>query len=252
MGLEDKVEDKESKSLMQKAFNLGFKSLLAAGATMFSLATVGNLGVIVGGALAAGRFIGGVIKKQTLYEVIEKSLGSYTVINAILHPIIWLGDATIPLVPTFWGKALYAIGPYNAAFVAAFRAAEHLYEHNLNPSGIVNSIKENFYNGYKRIGLGFAPAYALVANGITHFAGIPIFAINAFPVGLYNAVSPPKKGEKGDPQLLNPFYLVKEGAVGGKKLLSEIYTAAHNIGSGIRDLYKKVPKPAPVPQPAPA
>ena len=85
---------------------------------------------------------------------------------------------------------MYASTLYNAAFVGAFRGATHLVDNYLNPVGIVKSIKDNFYNEWKRIGLGFLPGYALDANGITNIMGLPTFALNAFPLGLYNAIKP--------------------------------------------------------------
>lgn len=131
--------------------------------------------------------------------------------------MILLGDATFPLIDntTFLGKAvrtLYASTLYNAAFVTAFRGTEHLIDNYLNPAGITKTISDNFVNRNIRVGLGFLPAYALVANGITNIAfenffihqitsyGImphyvdrviaPTFALNALPFGIYNAVKP--------------------------------------------------------------
>ena len=199
MGLEDKLGDRESKGLARKALGLGFKAALAAGATAFSLATVGALGPIVGGALGGGVALGGIIKKKPLYDIVNNSLRAYTAVNAVLHPIIWLGDVTLPLIPneTIFGKlarTAYAATGYNAAFVGAFNAAEHLYDNNLNPRGIVKSIKDNFYNKWKRIGLVFLPGYALVANGFASLPilgyNVPTFAANALPAGFYNTVNP--------------------------------------------------------------
>ncbi len=211
MALEDKVNDKVSKGFIEKAFNLGFKSLLAAGATIFSIATTGSLGIIVGGALGSGVAIGNAIKKKPLYEIVNNSLRAYTAINAILSPMIWLGDVTMPLIPNenLTGKiarTAYAATAYNAAFVAGFKGAEHLYDNNLNPKGIVASIKDNFYNVWKRIGLVFLPAYALVANGIPDLNifgyKAPVFAANAFPAGLYNSLNPIPTTKKSQPSYI--------------------------------------------------
>lgn len=200
--LEDKVGGKESEGYIKKALNTGFNIAVAGGTTLFGMATVGIAAPIVGGALAAGNAIGGVIKKKSFYKNFNDSINSYSIINSIFHPIVWLGDVTIPLIPneTLFGKALrtlYGMTLYNAAFVGMFRSAHHLIGNKLNPKGITKAITDDFYNMWKRTGIGFAPAYALVTNGITNlpfgYFGIekmPVFALNALPFGIYHTVKP--------------------------------------------------------------
>ena len=160
MSLENKVEDKESKSFAKKAFRLGFNVAAAAATTALSMATVGTVGPIVGAAFAGGSMIGHLIKGKPLYESTVDALRTYTGVNAVIWPIVALGNATFPLISneTIIGKAartLYASTLYNAAFVGAFRGATHLVD-NYQISSIVKSIKDNFYNEWERIGLDSA------------------------------------------------------------------------------------------------
>ena len=197
MSLDEKVEDKESKSFAQKALRLGFNAVTAVATTALSVATVGPLGVLVGSAFAGGGLIGNVLKGKPFFESLVDSLKVYSGVNAVIQPMSWLGNSTFPLIPnaSFIGKAaraLYASTLYNAVFVASYRGATHLVDNYLNPIGIINSISDNFRNEYKRIGRGFFPAYALDANGIANIMGIPTFAWNAFPLGFYNAINPVK------------------------------------------------------------
>ena len=186
MSLEDKVESKESKGFMKKALKLGWKIGMATATTALSVPLVGTTGVFVGGALAAGEIIGNLIKKKSLYETVSEAMTTYSAVNAIIAPIVALGNATFPLIDnaTLLGKAartLYATTAYNAAFVASYNAAAHMVDNYLNPNGITKSVSENFYNQWKRVGLGFLPGYALVANQAPLFGGIYHFAYNALP-----------------------------------------------------------------------
>ena len=201
MGLEEEVNNKESKGLIRKALKLGWKLGMAAATTALSVSTVGSLGIIIGGALAAGGAIGGIIKEKPLYDIVSRALTAYSAVNAVIYPMVWLGDATFPLIEnaTLLGQAartLYATTLYNAAFVGSFRASEHLIDNYMNPLGITKTVSDNFYNRWKRVGLGFLPGYALVANAVPPFLGIPNFALNALPFGIYNEIKPlpePKK-----------------------------------------------------------
>ena len=150
MSLEEKVEDKESKDFIKKAFKLGF--------------------------------------------------------NVILNPIIKLGEITYPIfgylgskiaggIGSIVSRSVYALTAYNAAFVGLFRGAEHLLDNYLNPKGIAKTVKDNFYNTWKRIGAVFAPGYLLTANGIHDIFGVPAFAANALPVGYINTAYPIPRGK---------------------------------------------------------
>ena len=201
MSLEEKVKDKESKGFIRKSLKLGWKLGMAAATTALSLSTVGMTGIFVGGGLAAGGAIGGLIKKDSLYNIASDALTIYSGVNAVIWPIVALGNATFPLIDnsTLLGKAartLYATTAYNAAFVASDRAAEHLVDNYMNPKGITKTISDNFYNKWKRVGLGFLPGYALVANEVPTLFGISHFAYNAVPYGIYDKLKPlpePKK-----------------------------------------------------------
>lgn len=203
MSLEDKVNDKQSNGFMKKALKLGWKIGVAAATTAIGMPYVGMTGVFVGGALAAGGAIGGAIKKESLYSIISEALTTYSAVNAVIAPIVALGDATFPLIPnqTLLGKAartLYATTAYNAAFVASYRGAEHLVDNYMNPVGITKTISDNFYNRWKRVGLGFLPGYALVANEVPRLLDVSHFAWNAVPWGIYHKLKPlpePKKHE---------------------------------------------------------
>lgn len=221
--LEDKVEAKESKGFIRKAFDTSFNLAVAGATTALSTAFVGPLGIYIGGAIAGGHVIGGTITKKPLYNIVNDSLKGYSTINAIIHPIIWLGNVTLPLIPneTLFGKAartLYALTAYNAAFVGAFRGAHHLINNKLNPKGLYKAVTNNFYNEWKRFGMLFAPAYALVANGIYSLAGVPylgealktmpygnsigkvpVFAANALPAIAYHIANPLKPAKKSSP-----------------------------------------------------
>ena len=78
--LEDKIESKESKGFIKKALNLGFNVGMAGLTTALSIPFVGATGLLVGGALATGGFIGRVFKKNKFYQNINESLKQYSTI----------------------------------------------------------------------------------------------------------------------------------------------------------------------------
>lgn len=209
--LEDKINSKESKGFFRKGFKLAWKLGFAAASTALVLSTAGTSGLIIGGAVGAGHLIGGLIKGKPLYDVINESLTAYSAVNTILSPMIALGDATFPLIPndTFIGKAMrgiYATTLYNAVFVSAYKGTSHLIDNYLNPIGITNSIKDNFFKTWLGFGIGMAPAYTLVANGITQLPfgyfgleKIPSFAANVFPYMIYRQLRPFSPAKKSSP-----------------------------------------------------
>lgn len=188
-GLEHKVEDSESKSWIRKAFEIGVDVVLAAATTALSVATVGSSGILVGGTFALGRLIGNLSAGKNFYDSFRNSLHGYTAVNAVIAPVIWLGQATFPLFPassTLVGalsRSLYSLTAYNAAFVGAFGAAEHLASNYLNPAGIVDAVTKDFWKKCAIVGTVFAPGYLLDANGISSIMGLPTFAYNALPAG---------------------------------------------------------------------
>lgn len=202
--LEARMNDKESKGFMRKSFDLGFGIAAAIGTTVLSVSTVGPLGILVGGAFAGGGMIGSLINKQkSLYEIVKDAVLTYASVNAIIYPLVLLGDATFPLISNIditgkIARSLYAMTVYNAAFIVNFRTAQHFIDNKLNPKGLWHSISDDFWPFFRRIGIGFAVGYSLVANGITELAlgsyKVPIFAANALPLGIYNGMNPP--GEK--------------------------------------------------------
>ena len=197
MSLEDKVKDRESKGFIKKAGRLAWKVGMAAATTALSVATVGTLGIAVGGAFAAGGMIGNLAKGKSLYDSIDSALTTYSAVNAIIYPMVALGDMTFPLIDnaTTGGKllrGLYASTAYNAAFIGAFRGASHLVDNYLNPKGIGETIKKDFAKDWLTIGAMFSPFYYLAANNITQLAMYhpwtgynvaPTFAAGAVPVG---------------------------------------------------------------------
>ena len=197
MSLEDKVKDKESKGFIKKAARMTWKLGLAAATTALSVATVGTLGIAVGGAFAAGGMIGNLVKRKSLYESIDSALTTYSAVNAVIYPIVLLGDLTFPLIDnaTMGGKlmrGLYASTAYNAAFLGTFRGASHLVDNYMNPKGIGKTIKKDFWRDWTMIGAMFSPFYYLAANNITNLAmyhpsigynTAPTFAVGAVPVG---------------------------------------------------------------------
>ncbi|HLG25088.1 MAG TPA: hypothetical protein VI564_09220 [Candidatus Nanoarchaeia archaeon] len=210
MSLEDKVNDKESKGFVKKALTIGWKLGMAAATTALSLSLVGTTGVMVGAALAGGGAIGNLWRGKSLYESMSVALTTYSAVNAIISPIISLGNATIPLIDgsNFLGiaaRTLYATTAYNAAFIASFRGASHLVDNYMNPIGITKTIGNNFYNEFKRIGLGFFPGYLVgSALNIPSIMGIPTFAWNAFPLGLYNSLYPVPASKPSGHSSYNP------------------------------------------------
>lgn len=159
-----------------------------------------------------------------MFDSIDKALTTYSSVNAIISPMVWLQDATLPLVAKYisdawWVKGLYASTAYNAAFVTTFRGASHLADNYLNPAGITKTIGNGFFEQWLKVGLLFSPFYTMAANGIPQIAfnnfyvpkitpqGIlpnyigrfvaPTFAAGALPVGfalgmLENGKSPSK------------------------------------------------------------
>jgi hypothetical protein len=206
--LEKKVESSDGKSWISKAWDWTFALGAATATTALSLATVGSLGAIVGAAFAGGGLLGTYLNKddeRSLGERVLHSLNVYSAVNAVIYPMVLLGDITFPLIPNdtlagWLGRGLYASTAYNAAFLGTYTAAEHLIENKGNPEGLEEKY-ENFYNFWERAAIGFAPGYTLAANGITSLAfgglSLPTFAWNAVPFGAYhNAVPLPPPKEK--------------------------------------------------------
>ena len=192
MSLEDKVNDKESKGFIKKAAKIVWKLGMATATTALSVPLVGTSGILVGGAFAVGGAIANLARGKSLYDSVSKALTTYSAVNAIIYPMVWLGQATFPLIAndTFLGQAargLYASTLYNAAFVGSFRAAGHLVDNYLSPVGITKTVGDGFLEEWAKIGLLFSPFYALDANGITKLnlfgATLPTFAVGALPVG---------------------------------------------------------------------
>lgn len=203
MSLEDKVKDKESKGFIRKAGRLAWKLGMAAATTALSawalpfIGASATLGVAVGGAFAVGGMIGNLAKGKSLYESLDSALTTYSAVNAVIPHIVLLGDLTFPLInnSTFGGqllRGLYAMTAYNTAFVGSYRAASHLVDNYLNPQGIGERVKKDFWRDVAIIGVLFSPFYYLVANNITQLAMYhpwtgyniaPTFAAGAVPVG---------------------------------------------------------------------
>lgn len=216
MSLEDKVKDRESSGFMKKALKLGWKLGMAAATTALSMAALpaigasASLGIAVGGAFAAGGAIGNFARGKSLYETISSALTTYSAVNAIISPMVWLGDMTFPFIPNYdlTGKiirGIYASTLYNAAFVGSYNAASHLVDNYLNPVGITKAVTDGFPGQWAKVGLLFSPFYYMAANNITNLAfsnfyapkltgqGIapqfvgqytaPTFAAGALPVG---------------------------------------------------------------------
>ncbi len=189
MSLEEKVNDKESNGFAKKALKLGWKLGMAAATTAFSMATVGTLGIAVGGAFAAGGAIATLARGKSLYETASAAITTYSAVNAVIYPMVWLSDVTMPLIPnaTTTGKllrGLYAVTAYNAAFVGSYNAASHLVDNYLNPKGIVKSVTDGFPNQWMQVGVLFSPFYYMAANNISSIAFNNFYAPKITPQGI--------------------------------------------------------------------
>ena len=216
MSLEDKMQDKESKSFIRKAGRLAWKLGMVAATTAFGVYTLplvgasATLGIWVGSAFAVGGGIARLVKGEPLFDNIDKALTTYSAVNAIIPHMFWLEHATVPLVAKYvsdawWVKGLYESTLYNGAFVSTYLGAEHLVDNYLNPSGITKTVGSKFGDLFLKAGLFFSPFYTLSANGVSNIAfenfyvpkitaqGImpqyidrlvaPNFAVGALPVG---------------------------------------------------------------------
>ena len=205
MSLEDKVGDKESKGLIRKAGRLAWKLGIAAATTAISVPLVGTLGVAVGGAFAAGSMIANVARGNSFYESFNKALTTYSSVNAVIYPMVWLGNGTFPLIPNHdlagkIARGIYASTLYNAAFVGTYNAASHLVDNYLNPKGIWNTVKKDFFRDWLQIGLMFSPFYYMAANNVAAISVFhpkigyntaPTFSVGALPVGFaHNYLNP--------------------------------------------------------------
>jgi|TARA_B100002003_G_C14020751_1_gene492244 hypothetical protein len=213
-GLEAKVDEgikeQKEKGFFRKAVDLAYISTLGAATTALALATAGgSLGPWIGGALGAGGFIGKTFRgKESLYERVYESIKTYSIINAIISPMVLLADYTLPTlgaigekiagpVGSFLTKSLYSVGPYLGVFHGLFKGTDHLIENYGNPTGIQEHVSNNFVPEYKRL-LFFTPALVAFANGIptinmavgNYSLGVPGFAANAFPYSIGNHASP--------------------------------------------------------------
>lgn len=203
MSLEDKVKDKESRGFIRKAGRLLWKVGMAAATTALStwaLPLIGasaSLGIAVGSAFAVGGMLGNLAKGKSFYDSLDGALTTYSAVNAVIPHMVLLGDLTFPLIDnsTLGGKllrGLYAVTAYNTAFVASYRGASHLVDNYLNPKGIGQRIKTDFWRDVALIGAMFSPFYYMAANNLTQiamyhpFTGYniaPTFAVGAVPVG---------------------------------------------------------------------
>lgn len=216
MSLEDKVEDKESRGFIRKAGRLAWKLGMAAATTALSMYTLpllgasATLGMWVGGAFAAGGGIANLVKGESLFTTLDKALTTYSAVNAVISPMVWLDQATVPLVAKYvsdawWVKGLYGSTLYNAAFVGNYLSAEHLIDNYLNPRGITKTVGSKFGDLWLKAGLFFSPFYTLALNGYSNIAfenfyvpkitpqgivphyidriALPTFAVGALPVG---------------------------------------------------------------------
>ncbi len=227
MSLENKVKDGESRGFARKAFRLAWKTGMALGTTALSMYTLpllgasATLGIWVGGAFAAGGGIANLVKGESLFNTVDKALTTYSAVNAIISPMVWLSNVTVPLVANYisdawWVKGLYGSTLYNGAFVGSYLAAEHLVDNYLNPIGITKTIGSKFGDLFWKAGLFFSPFYTLALNGYTSIAfenffvpkitaqGIvphyidrfvaPTFAVGALPVGFMIGMLDKAKG----------------------------------------------------------
>lgn len=202
--LEKEGIDKPEESGLKKASDAIYLPSMALLSTALSTAFVGPLGALIGAGFAGGGLIGN-LRKKTMkkYDAFREALKTYAGVNAVISPMVWLGNVTYPLIGAMGSKiagtagsmiakAAYGITAYNAAFVAKFRAAYHMVDRYLNPIGLMKSVKDDFYRFTKRINLGMSPALALTANGLSPY----LFAANALPVSYYDATHPMKKNKK--------------------------------------------------------
>ena len=210
MSLEDKVKDKESEGFVKKAAKIGWKLGMAAVTTAISVPLVGSLGAVVGGAFAVGGLAANLARGSSFYKSFSKALTTYSAVNAIIYPIVWLGDATFPLISNtdLAGKiarGIYASTLYNAAFVGSYNAAAHLVDNYLNPAGITKSIKKDFFRDWLQIGLLFSPFYYMAANNVagismyhamTGYKTAPTFAVGAVPAGFTHTYLNPINAKK--------------------------------------------------------
>lgn len=216
MSLEDKVKDNESNGFIKKAGRLVWKVGVAAATTALSMYTLpllgasATLGIWVGGAFAAGGGIANLVKGDSMFNILDKGLTTYSAVNAIISPMVWLDQATVPLVAKYisdawWVKGLYGSTLYNGAFVGTYLGAEHLVDNYLNPMGITKTIGSKFWDLWWKAGLFFGAFYTMAFNGVSQIAfenfyvpkfttqGIvpqyinkfvaPTFAVGALPVG---------------------------------------------------------------------
>ncbi|HLC61141.1 MAG TPA: hypothetical protein VJJ52_06975 [Candidatus Nanoarchaeia archaeon] len=205
MSLENKVNDKESGSFIKKAVKIGWKLGMAAATTAISLPLIGTLGVAVGASFAAGGLVANLARGNSFYESFSKSLTTYSAVNAVIYPMVWLGNATFPLISNadLTGKIIrgvYASTLYNAAFIGTFNAASHLVDNYLNPIGITSTIKKDLFRDWWQIGLMFSPFYYMAANNIAGlsmfhpsvgYKTAPTFGVGALPVGFtHNYLNP--------------------------------------------------------------
>lgn len=266
MSLEDKVGNtKENRSLMRKALKTGYNLGVAGATTLLSTSFVGPTGVIIGGGIAAGTFIGHLVKKgrrlsSRIYEGFNDAVTNYSTINTIIYPVSKLWDVTSPLIPgtgllNAAGKVAYAFTGFNAAFVGMFEGAKHLIKNYFNPSGTWPAIKENFYNKSTTIAKRF-PVYLPFSLGITalpfpYFGleKIPIFAANAPYVGYKGVTSPPPPYKADTIRWADPIYLGSGLASLGSKTVKGLYETIYSIGSVIGGA-KPITPPATAPAPA--
>jgi len=214
MSLEDEVNGKQSRRLIRKSLKLGWKLGMAAATTALSawalslLGASASLGIVVGAGFAGGGMLGNLARGKSLYNSLDAALTTYSAVNMVIPHMVWLGQATFPLIPNYdiAGKILrtaYAMTAYNAVFLSTFKGAGHLVDNYLNPKGIGETVKKNFWRDFALIGGLFGLFYGLDANNIakiamyhpwTGYFAAPTFAWGAPPVGfLHNYITGAKK-----------------------------------------------------------
>jgi hypothetical protein len=209
--LEQKVNDRQSKGFIRKAFDFGFNVAAAAATTALGFATVGMAAPIIASAFAGGGMVGSLISKRktgdSLYNIINNTLKTYASVNTVLYPMFALGALTWPVVGKMGAdiagaagrvlaNGLYSVTAYNWVFTTLFKGAYHLYDNKFNPEGIGKSITTDFWPVANRFTWIFAPGYFLASNGIGTLNiggfGLPTFAANAFPAAIYGSINPPE------------------------------------------------------------
>lgn len=232
---EEKKEEKKPQSLLESVINectdaikAGANLGIAAAAPAAGFALTGNLGVVATSAAyvagTKGKKDSKTIRNESLSGAIFGTFAHYT-----LAPLKYLGNL---------GKIVY-MGIWPFAANSFYMAEDHLIKEK-SPKGLYKKFKEKFWDINKKayksvVPLNIAAALLLPQQFMVASIAVASYIFRRFVAG----------GEGKEHEDKRPYYVAASSAIG--RGLSNLFwaplRATEAIGSALKDLYSRAPKP---------